>query len=294
MSKIRIFGKHPAASYLSWNKRVWERMSRPSFRRARWYADFLHSLARAQGDRKQAFSTLFLRNRPELELIRRLSCRRGEGSTLRISVLGCSAGAEVYSILWTIRRARTDLKIIMHAMDISREILEFAERGIYLLETPEYMDAPVFERLTEEEMQQMFDVSEGQAKIKSWIKEGVEWRLGDVGDPAMLDLLGPQDMVVANNFLCHMEPPEADRCLRNIVRLLNPGGYLFVSGIDLDIRTDVALDLGWEVVPELMEEIHDGDPWLTYHWPWLYAGLEPLDKRRPDWKIRYASCFRVG
>ena len=39
-----------------------------------------------------------------------------------------------------------------------------------------------------------------------------------------------------------------------------PGGYLFVSGVGLDVRTKVALDLGWEPVMELIAEIHDGDP----------------------------------
>ena len=38
--------------------------------------------------------------------------------------------------------------------------------------------------------------------------------------------LGPQDMVVANNFLCHMAPADAEKCLRNIEQLVSPGGYL--------------------------------------------------------------------
>src|SRR5215813_13821149 len=56
--------------------------------------------------REQYFGTLFFRNRPALELMRRLAGEKAKGSTLRIAVLACSAGAEVYSILWTIRSAR--------------------------------------------------------------------------------------------------------------------------------------------------------------------------------------------
>ena len=51
----------------------------------------------------------------------------------------------------------------------------------------------------------------------------------------------------------------AERCLRNIARLVSPHGYLFVSGIDLDIRTKVAADLGWNPLQELLEQIHEGD-----------------------------------
>jgi hypothetical protein len=47
-------------------------------------------------------------------------------------------------------------------------------------------------------------------------------------------------------------------------------------------------------VPDLLEAIHDGDRSLREVWPYKYWGLEPLDKRRPDWPIRYASAFRVG
>jgi hypothetical protein len=67
-------------------------------------------------------------------------------------------------------------------------------------------------------------------------------------------------MVVASNFLCHMAPADAEKCLGNIARLVSAGGYLFVSGVDLDVRTKIALDLGWEPARELMTEIHDGDP----------------------------------
>jgi len=62
--------------------------------------------------------------------------------------------------------------------------------------------------------------------------------------PGILDALGPQDIVVANRFLCHMDPGDAERCLRNVARLVCPGGHLFVSGIDLDVRRVLSRLLG--------------------------------------------------
>ena len=91
-----------------------------------------------------------------------------------------------------------------------------------------------------------------------------------------------------------MSPPEAERCLRNVARLVSPSRYLFVSGVDLDVRTKVARELGWEPVQELLEEIHEGDPYLRRYWPGQYAGLEPLNKRRRDWRIRYAAAFQLS
>jgi hypothetical protein len=90
-----------------------------------------------------------------------------------------------------------------------------------------------------------------------------------------------------------MDSEDAERCLRNIARFVKPGGYLFVSGVDLNIRMKVARDLGWEALQDSMVEIHDGDPSLRDSWPWGYWGLEPFNKRRLDWKVRYASAFRI-
>jgi hypothetical protein len=100
-----------------------------------------------------------------------------------------------------------------------------------------------------------------------------------------------QDMVVASNFLCHMEPSEAENCLRNVAGIVKPGGYL--SGIDLDVRTKVARDLCLRPVSELIEEIHEGDPALPRDWPFQWWGLEPLNKKR-DWQMRYAAVYRVN
>jgi len=89
-----------------------------------------------------------------------------------------------------------------------------------------------------------------------------------------------------------MDDWAAERCLRNIARLISPNGYIFVSGIDLDIRTRIAKDLRWEPVQELLEEIHYGDPRMAVGWPWNYSSLEPLNKKRPDWSFRYATAFQ--
>jgi chemotaxis protein methyltransferase CheR len=143
-------------------------------------------------------------------------------------------------------------------------------------------------------MQSMFDRENDHVRIKSWLKENIHWLVADAGDPQLPKRLGCQDMVIANKFLCHMAPPDAETCLRNIAHLVNPGGYLLVSGVDLDIRTKVANELGWTPVPYLLEKIHDGDPSVRRDWPWKYWGLEPLDAKRRDWSVRYASVFRVG
>ena len=294
-ASLQVLGKSPAGFYLRVNRRIWQCLPSPvrNFYPLRCYGALLHTLVRLRPGREQHFGTFFLRNCPALELMRRIVQQKAHGSILRIAVLGCSIGAELYSILWILRSARPDLKIILSALDISKEMLNLAEKGIYASSTSELVGAPIFQRLTAHDKWQMFDWEGDQATVKSWLREGIAWRIGDAADPELSRMLGIQDMVVANNFLCHMTPADAETCLRNIGHLVSDGGYLFVSGVDLDVRTKVALDLGWEPVAELMDEIHDGDPSVRADWPWEWWGLEPLNRRRHDWQTRYATVFRI-
>jgi mannose-6-phosphate isomerase-like protein (cupin superfamily)/SAM-dependent methyltransferase len=292
--RLRIFGKSPINAYLRLNRHLWNNLptSFISCLPLRLYGDFLHKLARVQGIRTQAFSTHFLRNRPQLELIRRLVQRRTEAETLKVAVLGCSFGAEAYSVAWTIRSARPDLKLIFHAVDISRKAVEVGKRGAYPLASA-LTNTDLFERMTESEIEEMFDRDRDVATVKPWIRDGIEWHVGDVGNPEIIDVLGPQDIVVANNFLCHMDAGTAEKCLRNVACLVGPHGHLFVTGVDLNVRTKVAGDLGWSPLQELLEDIHEGDPCMKTFWPWHYGGLEPLSKRRRDWRLRYATAFQL-
>src|ERR1700730_10416389 len=110
------------------------------------YGAHLHSLVLRFAVRRQNHSTFFLRNRAELELMRRLTARGSYGSTMDIAIFGCSKGAEVYSIAWTLKTARPDLTINIRAVDISQEIVEFASQGVYALQDP---DAQVAVGVTE-------------------------------------------------------------------------------------------------------------------------------------------------
>jgi hypothetical protein len=295
-TRLRLPRNFSARVCLRLNKPVW-RMIPPGLQNrypVRAYGAWLQSLVRLVAAREQYFGTFFLRNRPALELMRRLADEKAENSTLRVAVLACSAGAEVYSILWTIRSARPDLNVIVRAVDISQNILNFAKNGVYAPDTSGLVGSSIFERLTTAEREQMFDWNGDVAKIKPWLREGITWQLGDASSPELIRDLGPQDMVVANNFLCHMQPVAAENCLRNLAGLVDRQGYLFVSGVDLDVRAKVARELGWRPIPDLLEQIHDGDPSVRKDWPWRWWGLEPLNRGGQDWRTRYAAFFQVG
>jgi chemotaxis methyl-accepting protein methylase len=308
-----------SAFYLRQLRRIWRHT--PNFVRVSWagrtYGRYLDKAVRRSSDRSQSFTTFFLRNRPELELLQTLIADKPTGAELKMTVLACSKGAEVYSMAWAIRSARPDLRISIQAIDISPAIVEFAKKGVYSLRKPQPTDLSsdsyvsqngavdaipssdpnhwLFKHVSDVEMDAIFGIRGDQAIVKPWLREGIQWFCGDANDPTLVMRLGgPQEIVVANRFLCHMRPSDAMNCLRNIGRLIAPGGYLFVSGIDLDVRTAVAREQGWIPVIQRMREIHDGDESLHSGWPTQWWGLEPFDETRSEWQLRYASVFQMG
>lgn len=318
MSQSRFVRKYLGRPYFLGNLWIWSHLpaSVTSWRPLRAYGAHLHSLIQLRATRRQSVGTFFFRNRPELELLIRLVDQKRQGSTLDVTVLACSKGAEVYSISYAIRCARPDLRVCLRALDIDKDVLEFAEGGVYSLKTTNGLGAmgprslgqvgnlvmntsreqtrSIFERMSSEEIEAMFERDGDRVKVKPKFREGISWHLGNAGDPHLVDVFGLQDIVVANRFLCHMHAGEAEACLRNLARLVKPDGYLLVSGVDLAVRSKVAQDLGWRPVTDLISEIHEGDPSLRRDWPLEYWGLEPFDQSRIDWKMRYASVFQCG
>jgi len=281
--------------YIRLNAWVWARIPQ-GLRQMRLVRGFGTNLHRNVGrtERRQFTGTFFFRNRPQLELMSRLIGLKPAGSTLDMAILGCSIGAEIYSVLATIRRARPDLQVKMWAVDNSPEVLMVARKATYTNEVSRLVGSSIFERVTEQEFEQVFEGDDKLARVKPWLREGISWHLGDASDPDLVRITGLQDIVVASNFLCHMKPVDAEACLRGLGHIVKPGGYLFVTGVDLDIRAKVASELGWRPVLDLLEDIHEGDPAVRQGWPCNWWGLEPLDKSRADWTLRYASAFRLN
>ena len=318
MSQSRRLKRYLGCPYLRVLRWIWKHL--PTSLRVsqlgRIYGAHVHQLIQLRSARRPYLGTFFFRNRPELELLTRLLDPLRLASTFDLTILGCSKGAEVYSFSYAIRCARPDLRIRLRALDIDPDVLRFAEEGVYSLQRQipgrnSSLGSPVpgedlaaktfgdqrtsvFERMSPDEIEGMFDCECNHAMVKPWFREGITWHLGDAGDPKLVEMFGLQDIVVANRFLCHMQPKEAEICLRNLARLVKPGGYLFVSGVDLGVRNKVARELSWTPLTELIHEIHEGDPSLRRDWPLEYWGLEPFDRRRHNWEVRYASVFQNG
>lgn len=247
----------------------------------------IHRRARRVHARGGACYTRFFRNLPQLESIRDLVLEMPPGRPVKVLSIGCSTGAELYSALWLIRTARPTREVEALGVDISEECIQAASRGVYPFRVPEVAMAGVSETSHETLL-----TRKGKTLVvQDWVKEGVRWAVGDACSPDLAARFGLHDVVLANNFLFHMSPERAGACLKNLARLVAPGGHLIVSGVDLDLRSSVLGELGFVPVTARCEEIHAAED-THAAWPLLFWGLEPIDHTRPDWAARYATIFR--
>jgi chemotaxis methyl-accepting protein methylase len=234
--------------------------------------------------RHQTNSTRFLRNVPLLELLRDLVLRVPGGvKQWRVVVIGCSTGAEVYSLLWYLRSARPKFRIFAIGVDVIDGFVAKAVSGVSSPEDEEllWLSDPVLESF--------FDHVGGALRVKDWIRKDIRWTVADAMNPKLLDELGPTDLLLANNFLGAMPDEEAEASMENLLRLVLPGGYFVFNG-NLDVKSRFVKKQKLVAVDERIEAIHFGDP-LRLGWPWTYFASEPIDKNRSDWRTRYSAVF---
>jgi 2-polyprenyl-3-methyl-5-hydroxy-6-metoxy-1,4-benzoquinol methylase len=271
-------------------ERFWNGLPRRvrSWRPTRALGRRIHRRAIRIQARGGACYTRFFRNLPQLESIRDLVLEILPGQPVKILSIGCSTGAELYSLVWLIRTARPNRDAEALGVDISEECVQAASRGVYPLRVPEIALAGMSETSHER-----FLTKKGKTLVvQDWVKEGVTWAVADACSPELAARFGSHDVVLANNFLFHLSPQRSEACLRNVARLVAPNGYLVVSGVDLDLRARTLAELGFLPVMARLEEIYAAED-VHASWPLRFWGLEPIDRTRKDWLARYTTVFRL-
>jgi len=263
----------------------------------RSFGQFIHRRACTSQVRRPVdseFHTFFLRNAPHFEVLGRRVLEWPHGSALRIAAIGCSSGAELFTTIWKVRCARPDLHVSATGVDIDPAALEKARTGVFARREHEFARLPEkeVERLCTAAPVALFSRDGETLRVSDDIVSVPSWVLHDALDPDLQRVVGQQDVVLANNILCHLYDREAEQCLRNIAGLIAPGGYLFMYGVDLDVKTKVVRSLGLVPVRDMIQEVYSADWNALAKWPFVYWGREPFDSTRHDWATRYAAVYQ--
>lgn len=285
MKLIRKFG----TLILSLNKSLWKKTSN-DFHHTRLgltWGRMIFALVLLRGGRNQLTTTYFFRNRTELRMLTEIVESLAKNQEVKITIIGCSSGAEVYSIINTLQKNIPSLRFEMRAYDIDEPTLEKAKIGIYPAGSRE------LSKCSQEEITEIFNKDGESFKVKDQYTKIVHWELNDPTREPVISSIPKQDLVIANRLLFHMSKNEQRRAMRAISSMVRSGGYISVVGADLDVRTQIAEELEWKPLINYIEDVHAGDETMTCDWPFKYWGLEPIDKKYKKWELRYCSFFQV-
>jgi chemotaxis protein methyltransferase CheR len=207
--------------------------------------------------------------------------------TLRVLVLGCAAGSEVYSITYALTCNRPSLSFTLDAYDISEEMLEYSRRAVYKAREVFTHDA-----ITPTFVESLFEKRGDEYHVKPEYKEHVSFGLANVMSPSIRSTVGTADVVFAQNLLFNMRPAAARTAFNNIVTVLQPRSALYIEGVDLGMRCKLTRNHGLRPLDYEVERIHnDARIIRATGWPFHYWGLEPFSGIRRDWLRRYATIF---
>jgi chemotaxis protein methyltransferase CheR len=205
---------------------------------------------------------------------------------LKVTVMGCSIGAEPYSIASILRKSHPDLVFTVYAYDIDQECIDKAKSVRYKPE--EVLNN---ELITSDFVNNTFDKVDGYYVIKNDIKKHVYFNVADVLDTNLSRQIGTSDIVFAQHVLIHLKPKQAVKGFRNICHLLNPKAALFISGMDLDMLVKLTRENNLIPCEYKVEEIYKERGMLSKGWPYSYWGSEPFMMVRKDWQRRYSTIF---
>jgi chemotaxis methyl-accepting protein methylase len=236
---------------------------------------------------------------PQAEVVRDIVAGERYGSDVKIASIGCSTGAELYSFLYVLRSSLPKTRISGLGIDVSHGVIEVARRAVYDTSKPSssglglfHPGGPEADMLSDDTVAEMFEtLPDGHLRVRDWIRADTSWLSADATNPNLTALVGIQDVILANNFLGPMDDDHAESCVRNLLKLLRPGGIFVAEGTDQDLRARLFPELGLEPQLDRLEDVYNADVG-KHNWPWDRWAHEPIDRKRADWPARYSSIFK--
>jgi chemotaxis protein methyltransferase CheR len=162
----------------------------------------------------------------EMVLPEVIKLNRGESFQFRGWCTAASSGEEPYTIAIEVLKgledaAGWDFKLL--ATDISTKVLDIAKRGIYTREKLEKIDPLLLSKY--------FQKGKGRAKdhyrIKPMIREHILFNYLNLVQP--FPIHQPLDFIFCRNVMIYFDQPTRQQIIDRFVRLLKPGGHLFMG-----------------------------------------------------------------
>ncbi|MCZ2155048.1 MAG: protein-glutamate O-methyltransferase CheR [Bryobacterales bacterium] len=152
--------------------------------------------------------------------------RQRSAGVINIWSAACSTGEEPYSIaMCALEELGADAAVRLRivATDISTRVLGAAERGIYSLERFEGLPAALHRRYW---LRGQGDWA-GSYRARKELRALIEFRRLNLLDPASHS--GAYSLIFCRNVMIYFDKPTQQQVVNNLVRFLEPGGYLLTG-----------------------------------------------------------------
>jgi chemotaxis methyl-accepting protein methylase len=140
------------------------------------------------------------------------------GGALRVLSVGCSNGAELYSVAMLLDEAGALERTRLVGLDCRASAIESATRAIYPVEDAGMVPDALRTR--------MFQFTPDGVRVADHLRARAEFQVGDA--TASLPA-GPWDLVLCRNLTIYLRTPVTDRLLEAIVERLTPSGTLVLG-----------------------------------------------------------------
>lgn len=176
--------------------------------------------------------TSFFRDRAAIEYLVqsiRQTDNRTHPAPWRILSAGCSSGEEPYSIAMALLDSGiSPTRFSIIACDISQTVLDKAEKGVY--------GKNAFRGGSRKFQEKYFDrLEEGQYLLRANVRRLVRFYLANISDPWFLMGGQPFDAIFFRNVLVYLGKEAQTRALLHCLKLLEPGGLLFVGPTEIEM-----------------------------------------------------------
>jgi chemotaxis protein methyltransferase CheR len=148
-----------------------------------------------------------------------------------------STGEEAYTLAMLLHEARPHLGWSVLGTDISRQVLQSAQRGLYLMERGSKIPTHYLKRYCLKGKDQY----KGYFLVERGLRERVEFQQGNLNLAA--PELGMFDLILLRNVLIYFDQETKQRVLNNVVQRLKPGGWLMVGHSEALHDTGLPIEL---------------------------------------------------
>lgn len=173
--------------------------------------------------------TWFFRDDKPFEVLQRQalaqSLRRGQDEPLRILSAPCSSGEEPFSIVIALRELGLPRQAYaVQAIDISRQALERAQRGLY--------GRNALRNLSESRRRLHFSAAGDAQQLHAEIRQQVQFQQANLLT-FFQTCTHTYDVIFCRNVLIYLHPAARQAILADISRVLVPGGLLVVGSAEM-------------------------------------------------------------